>query len=101
MYVSRLPFHVVPGQTSEVVSRLHQLEAMIESAGGNHCRILRSHFGSDGAPDVVFEQEVSDLSELERQIETVTASAEFQSWSRGMSPLLTRTPKREAYLVNA
>jgi len=100
MYVSRLPFHVVPGQTSEVVNRLHQLEAMIAAAGGNNCRVLRSHFGSDGAPDVVFEQEVSSLDELEKQIAAVTASAEFQSWSKEMSPLLVRTPKREAYLVN-
>ncbi len=101
MYVSRLPFHVVPGQTSEVVNRLSQLQSMIEAAGGNHCRILRSHFGSDGAPDVVFEQEVGSLDELEKQIESVTASSEFQTWSKGMSPLLARTPKREAYLVNA
>jgi hypothetical protein len=100
MYVSRLPFHVVPGQTSEVVSRLHQLESMIEAAGGNNCRILRSHFASDGAPDVVFEQEVVSLGDLEKQIKSVTASAEFQSWSKSMSPLLARTPKREAYLVN-
>ena len=101
MYVSRLPFHVIPGQTSEVISRLHELEAMIAAAGGNNCRILRSHFASDGAPDVVFEQEVPSLDELEKQIETVTASADFQSWSKAMSPLLSRTPKREAYLVNA
>ncbi|MGE0060273.1 MAG: hypothetical protein AB7P33_08730 [Dehalococcoidia bacterium] len=101
MYVSRLPFHVVPGQTTEVVNRLQQLETMISHAGGGHCRILRSHFGSDGAPDVVFEQEVTDLAELEKQIEAVTSRPEFQQWSQGMSPLLSRTPKREAYLVTA
>jgi hypothetical protein len=72
---------------------------MIHGAGGQSCRILRSHFGSDGAPDVVFEQEVNDLADLERQIERVTASSEFQTWSKEMSPLLSRTPKREAYLV--
>ena len=100
MYVSRLPFHVVPGQTTEVVNRLHSLESMIAEAGGGNCRILRSHFGSDGAPDVVFEQEVADLAELEKQIEAVTARGEFQEWSKAMSPLLARPPKREAYLVN-
>jgi hypothetical protein len=99
MYVSRLPFHVVPGQTTEVVSRLQQLETMISNAGGTRCRILRSHFGSDGAPDVVFEQEVADLAELESQIAAVTSRPEFQQWSQGMSPLLSRTPKREAYFV--
>jgi hypothetical protein len=99
MYVSRLPFHVVPGQTTEVVSRLQQLETMIGNAGGTRCRILRSHFGSDGAPDVVFEQEVADLAELESQIAAVTSRPEFQQWSQGMSPLLSRTPKREAYFV--
>jgi hypothetical protein len=63
---------------------------------GRVCRILRSHFGSDGAPDVVFEQEVA---ELETQIAAVTSRPEFQQWSQGMSPLLSRTPKREAYFV--
>ena len=100
MYVSRLPFHVIPGRTAEVEQRLHTLKNMIDEAGGQHCRILRSHFASDGAPDVVLEQEASDLGDLERQIGLVTERPEFQAWSREMSPLLVRAPKREAYKVN-
>ena len=100
MYVSRLPFHVVPGKTSEVEQRLQTLKGMIDAAGGSRCRILRSHFASDGAPDVVLEQEANDLADLERQIDSVTSRPEFQDWSREMSPLLVRSPKREAYLVN-
>jgi hypothetical protein len=95
-----MPFHVLPGKTSEVEERLGRLKEMIGAAGGQNCRILRSHFASDGAPDVVLEQEVENLSTLETQIQTVTADPEFQEWSREMSPLLVRPPKREAYLIN-
>ena len=100
MYISRMPFYVVPGKTSEVEERLKTLKQMIDEAGGQRCRILRSHYASDGAPDVVLEQEVEDLGTLESQIRKVTDRQEFQQWSREMSQLLTRTPKREAYLVN-
>ncbi len=100
MYVSRLPFHVLPGKTAEVETRLHQLKDMIAAAGGDNCRILRVHFASDGAPDIVLEQDVADLAALETQIKAVTERSEFQQWSREMSPLLARTPKREAYLVH-
>ena len=100
MYVSRMPFHVAPGKTSEVEQRLKTLKQMIDEAGGQHCRILRAHFASDGTPDVVLEQEVDDLSTLEAQIQRVTQRPEFQEWSREMSPLLIRPPKREAYIVN-
>ena len=100
MYVSRLPFHVLPGKTSEVIERLKTLQGMIRKAGGTDCRILRAHYGSDDGPDVVLEQTVGDLAELESQIKAVTSSDEFQRWSQEMSPLLSRTPKREAYLVN-
>jgi hypothetical protein len=48
---------------------------------------------------VVLEQDVADLAALETQIKAVTEKPEFQQWSRQMSPLLARTPKREAYLV--
>ena len=99
MYVSRMPFHVAPGKTTEVEERLQALKQMIDEAGGQHCRILRTHFASDGAPDVVLEQEAEDLGELEMQIRTVTGKPEFQTWSREMSSLLARAPKREAYLV--
>ena len=99
MYVSRMPFHVEPGKTAEVEERLQTLKQMIDDAGGQRCRILRTHFASDGAPDVVLEQEAEDLAALEAQIRKVTERPEFQSWSQQMSPLLVRPPKREAYLV--
>jgi hypothetical protein len=95
-----MPFYVVPGKTTEVEQRLGRLKQMIDNAGGQNCRILRSHFASDGAPDVVLEQEVEDLATLESQIRQVTGNSEFQQWSRDMSELLIRPPKREAYIVN-
>jgi hypothetical protein len=82
-----------------VEQRLATLRDLVLAIGGTHCRILRSHFASDGAPDLVFEQEVADLATLERQIQSVTGKEEFQSWSRAMSPLLARSPKREVLLV--
>jgi hypothetical protein len=100
MYVSRMPFHVAPGKTTEVEQRLRSLKDMIDEAGGQHCRILRAHFASDGAPDVVLEQEADDLAALESQIKKVTEKPEFQQWSQEMSSLLIRPPKREAYLVD-
>jgi hypothetical protein len=101
MYVSRLPFHVVPGKTNEVEKRLETLKRLILQAGGQRCRILRAHFGSDGQPDVILEQDAEDLAQLEEQIGKVTADAQFQEWSRGMSELLTHTPRREIFLVVA
>jgi hypothetical protein len=100
MYVSRMPFHVLPGKTTEVEQRLRTLKRMIDEAGGQRTRILRAHFASDGAPDVVLEQEAEDLGVLESQIKTVTSRQEFQDWSREMSSRLVRPPKREAYLIN-
>jgi hypothetical protein len=99
MYVSRLPFHVVPGHTSEVEERLGTLKDMIERAGGSRCRVLRSHFASDGSPDLILEQDIDDLTQLEGQIKAVTDSPQFQDWSRETSKLLVRSPKREAFLV--
>ena len=49
---------------------------------------------------MVLEQEAEDLQQLESQIKQVTAMPEFQEWSREMSALLIRPPKREAYIVN-
>jgi hypothetical protein len=100
MYVSRMPFHVAPGKTSEVEQRLLQLKHMIDESGGQRARILRTHFASDGAPDVVLEQEAEDLQALETQIKQVSSRPEFQQWSREMSTLLIRPPKREAYIIN-
>ena len=99
MYVSRLPFHVIPGHTREVEQRLSTLKSMVEQAGATRCRILRSHFGSDGSPDLIFEQDAEDLGALEQQIKQVTDSQAFQDWSRETSKLLVRSPKREAFTL--
>jgi hypothetical protein len=72
---------------------------MVTAAGGARARILHTHSPSLGAPDAVFEQEVSDLSTLEEQIGKLTSSADFQTWSHRMSGLLIQSPKREVYIV--
>ena len=99
MYVSRLTFHTLPGKTHEVEHALHTLVTMVGQVGGRRPRILRNHFASLGAPDVVFEQEAPDLETLESQINHVTERAEFQQWSQQMSGLLAQSPKREVYLT--
>ncbi len=101
MYVSRLMFRAHPGKTSEVQHALADLERMVTRAGGIKPRVLRSHMASAGAPDVVFEQQANDLSELESQIETVTDDGTFQEWSARMSPLLAESPKREIYEITS
>lgn len=100
MYLSRLLFHTVPGKTGEVEQGLKKLREMVTAAGGLHGRILHTHFASLGAPDAVFEQEAPDLVTLEEQIRKLVSSVEFQTWSRGMSVLLTQSPKREVYIVS-
>ena len=97
MYVSRLTFYTHPGKTHEVEQELHKLTAMVSQNGGEQVRVLRNHFASPGAPDVVFEQEIPDLESLETQIKQVTETAEFQQWSTHMSQLLAQSPKREVY----
>jgi hypothetical protein len=99
MYVSRLNFHTLPGRSHDVEQKLKTLADMVGRAGGIRPRILRTHFASLGAPDMVFEQEAQDLSALEEQIKKVTDSAEFQSWTREMSGMLSQSPHREIYLV--
>jgi hypothetical protein len=99
MYVSRLTFHTNPGQTNEVEQKLHGLMAMVKEVGGIRPRILRNHFASLGAADVVFEQEAPELETLEKQIHQVTEREDFQKWSDRMSGLLAQSPKREVYLV--
>ena len=98
-YVSRLAFHTVPGKTGEVEQALQQLRQLVASAGGTEPRILRTHYASLGAPDLIFEQEAADLAALEGQMSRVTESADFQTWSRGLSGLLTQSPKREVYIL--
>jgi hypothetical protein len=99
MYVSRLAFHTVPGKTGEVEQALQQLRTMVAAAGGTEPRILRTHYASLGAPDLVFEQEATDLAALEAQMSQVTERAEFQAWTQQLSTLLTQSPKREVYLL--
>jgi hypothetical protein len=99
MYVSRLTFHTLPGKTHDVEHALHTLRTLVGQAGGGRPRILRNHFASLGAPDVVFEQDAPDLETLETQIKQVTERAEFQQWSQQMSGFLTQSPKREVYLA--
>ncbi len=97
MYISRLAFHTAPGKTHEVEHGLLQLREMVIKAGGTKPRVSRAHFASLGAPDVIFEQDVTDLAALETQLQRVTASAEFRQWTEEMSGLLTQSPKREIY----
>lgn len=99
MYVSRLCFHTLPGRTQALEERLQRLQQLVADAGGSNPRVLRTHLASDGAPDVIFEQDAPDLSSLESQIAAVTAEKEFESWSAETSGLLAQSPKREIYLV--
>jgi hypothetical protein len=100
-YVSRFAFHALPGKTGEVEKELQKLAAMVAKAGGKNPRVLHAHFASPGAPDVIFEQEAGDLSELETQISKLTDNHEFQMWTKKMSGLLTESPKREIYLIRS
>ncbi len=99
MYLSRLAFHTIPGKTSEVEQQLQQLRELVLKAGGSRPRIIRAHFASLGAPDVVFEQDVQDLAAFESQLSQVTESEEFRRWSQQMGSLLTQSPKREVYQI--
>jgi hypothetical protein len=99
MYVSRLTFHTLPGKTQEAESKLMTLRGWVEAAGGVNPRIMRTHFGSSGAPDLVFEQEVTDPAILEEQIHKVTSNPQFQEWTQDMSSLLEQPSKRELYTI--
>jgi hypothetical protein len=72
---------------------------MAAKAGGKNCKIIRTHFASPGTPDVIFEQEATDLTSLENQINKVMEASDFQKWSEQTSRLLEHSPKREVYLV--
>jgi hypothetical protein len=99
MYLSRLTFHTLPGKTGEAEQALRTLVNMVSQVGGVRPRVLRNHFASLGAPDVVFEQEAQDMDTLERQIRQVTQDAVFQQWTGRMSGLLAESPKREVYHI--
>jgi len=97
MYISRLAFHSLPGKTHELEQGLQQLRDMVVKAGGAKPRVLRTHFASLGAPDIVFEQEAPDLAALESQIKQVTDTPEFRQWTQQISGLLAQSSKREVY----
>jgi hypothetical protein len=99
MYISRLYFHSSPGKTLALEQGLKDLLKMAAKAGGKNCKILRTHFASPSAPDVIFEQEATDLASLENQINKVMETSHFKKWSEQTSRLLEHSPKREVYLV--
>ncbi len=99
MYVSRLTFATQPGRTHEAEQKLKELRELVAAAGGRRPRVLRSHFASLGAPDLIFEQEAPDLAALETEIGAVTGDPRFQALSRDISGLLASTSKREVYQV--
>jgi hypothetical protein len=57
VFVSRLAFHTLPGKTQMVEDKLQQLVQWVGQAGGQRARVMRTHYGSPGAPDLIFEQE--------------------------------------------
>jgi hypothetical protein len=99
MYISRITFHTLPGKTQAVEERLMTLLQWVEQAGGQRPRVMRTHYGSPGAPDLIFEQEVADPSALETQIKKVTENGEFRQWAKQVSELLEHSSKRELYAV--
>jgi hypothetical protein len=99
VYISRLAFATLPGHTHHVEEKLRKLRDLVAQAGGTRVRVLRAHFASLGAPDLIFEQEIPDLPTLEREIGEVVDNTAFQTLSREISELLARTPKREVYEV--
>lgn len=99
MYISRLTFHTLPGKTHEAEEKLMTLLNWVENAGGLRPRVMRTHFGSLGAPDLIFEQEVEDAGTLESQIKRVTENREFQQWAKQVSALLEQSSKRELYHI--
>lgn len=99
MYVSRLTFHTLPGKTGEVQEKLMSLRDWVQEAGGLRPRIMRTHYSSLGAPDLVFEQEAVDPAQLELQIKKVTGKKEFQQWAEQVSTLLEQSSKRELFEI--
>jgi hypothetical protein len=101
MYLSRLTFHTLPGKTHEAEEKLMTLLNWVENAGGLRPRVMRTHFGSLGAPDLIFEQEVEDPGALESQIKKVIEDREFQHWAKQVSALLEQSSKRELYQITS
>ena len=99
MFVSRLAFHTLPGKTQMVEDKLQQLIKWVGQAGGQRARIMRTHYGSPDAPDLIFEQEVEDPATLEEQIKSVTDQDAFHRWTEDVAPLLEQSSKRELYEI--
>jgi hypothetical protein len=100
MYVSRLTFHTLPGKTQEVEQKLMTLSQWVAEAGGLRPRVMRTHFGSLGAPDLVFEQEVPNPDALELQIKQVTQNSYFPQWAQQVAGLLEQSSKRKLYRIS-
>jgi len=99
MYLSRLTFHTLPGKTHEAEEKLVTLLYWVENAGGLRPRVMRSHFVSLGAADLIFEHEVEDARTLASQIKQVTENREFRQWAKQLSALLEHSSKRELYQI--
>ena len=99
MYVSRLTVHTLPGKTQEVEEKLITLRDWVAEVGGLSPRVMRTHYGSLGAPDLVFEQQVENPDALEQQIKRVTDTIRFQEWARQVAGLLEQSSKRELYQI--
>ncbi len=99
MYVSRLNIFGSPGHSHDIEQQFEELRDLVLTAGGQRPRLLRTHYASLGAPDLVFEQEAESLAALEAQIAAVTEKPEFQAWTAKVSSLLTQPPKREIYVI--
>jgi len=100
MYLSRVTCHTLPGKIHGAEQNLMTLLNWVENAGGVGPRVMRIHFGSLGALDLIFEQEIEDPATLELQIKQVTENREFQQWAKQVSALLEQFPKRELYQIN-
>jgi hypothetical protein len=99
MFLSRLTFYTLPGKTDEVETKLLTLRKWVEEAGGLKPRVMRTHYGSLGAPDLMFEQEIQDPGVLEVQIKAVTENKDFHSWSQQVAQLLEQSSKRELFRI--
>lgn len=100
MFLSRLTFYTLPGKTDEVEDKLMTLLKWVEEAGGLRPRVMRTHYASLGAPDLIFEQEIQDPAALEEQIKSVTGKKNFRSWSQQVSGLLEQSSKRELFRIS-
>ena len=99
MFLSRLTFYTLPGKTDVMEQKLLTLAQWVDNAGGAKSRVMRTHYSSGGAPDLLFEQEVADPGTLEQQIKTVTEKQEFQQWVQQVTPLLDHSSKRELFKI--